>query len=983
MPVNLETLQIQFEIKDATGKKIKDLQKKLNELENPEIQVDTSEAERAIDELRDEAERTALETTVSADTTEARRAIRNLEGVADDVDAGEVDINASVRGVEEAIQDVTGAADGVDGGDVSIGGDDTGFGDAVEGVTGAADGVDGGDANIGGDDTGFSDAIADVTGAADGVDGGDANIGGNATGFETVVSGVNRTVQNLPDGNVDIMANPADADSDIEGIETRLRGIESPEIEPRVDLTEAESGFDKLRKLMLGAGLVEFGKSALEFSYNVVNEANAANSINNRIENLGGDYAAKRISEFTREMNKLYGFNESGLAGMTTDFVGIFKGTGMPLEDALDKGIEMTKYAIDYASALDKTPGEIAEIFMSVMKGNTETADSAAIYGLTADAIDARIDEMLGINKATGAQLEELQKEKEQNLALYKSLAFFDIMKENADETMGFTGDWARTANEFGNQMTIIEDKWKTLRESIGQFLLPVATEIAGAVSSILTAVQSVFSTGGDTFVDRLEGYFGTAEMTEEERNALVNSVVGPVSAINEALKTATEELNQNIANHEMAASNLMTMLQRYYYGAGAPGEEEANAAFQSYFDTGMATIAQGEDSLVAMFTSFVGTEDEWNTALQTAINGIETYYKGIRQEFVTQSAELKKLIDESIADQIIDAEELAEIRRAQVNASGELVKAVMIDNQAAAQMRVDEFQKKGDYSARSIKKLNDDLMESVDTNKEALLTEYGKMKEAIYKVAAYNQDWYARDAEGYLKASGGVKPLTAQEMLVETDAMVEQMLAQMEADAANMTARTLHSGIYGRASDLITGYEYEPSGYNQSDAAYLEKAISKDIGSMMYEMRDYVKSFKDIKSRGGVLGKEAEDLIAMYDLFDTHGNLLSVDGLLRWSMDTNTATVEDFLRKAMEVFGADYQFPSVTPADVSGLPAGGGEMADYLGFANFSMLNELVQSVNQFPDTITVESHVYVDGYELGKATEEAIITYDKSTGQ
>ncbi len=999
MALNLETLQIQFEIKDNTGNKIKELQKKLQQIKATEVQIDTTEAERAIDDLREQLEDATGEVQVNADTRQARQEIKSLAGAASSVDAGDVTIGANTDAFDAAVRGLANAADGVDAGDASIGGDDAAFREELSGVEGAAEGTDAGDADIGGDDAGFRATLSGVVGAADGtdagdasiggdaaefreelnstsgaadtIDGGEVDIGGDASDFNATAAGVRTSVSSLPDGDVSIYGEANDALRDIESVDDAIGDLDTdPTITPEVELSGVQSGLRQFTKLMAGAGLMKLGASAFDFATDAVGLAYEAQAVNNQIQNIAGDYGLEMIGDFTKEMNKKYGFNEAGLAEMTKNFVGVFAGSGMAVDEALEKGIEMARYAIDYASALDMTPGEIGEIFMSVLKGNTEVADSASIYGLTGDALNAKAEELAGKTMA----------EMGNEASKYKAMAFFEIMKYNADETMGFTGDWERTADEYGNQMTMIEEKWKTIEESIGKTLLPLANTIVGAINGVLDAVDNILNPEDTTsFAARLQGFFGTNEMTIEERKAMVEGIVGPINDVSNGLKTATEELNAQVKNHETAANNLAEMIQKYYITGSLVDKETVDAAMDTYYVTGIKTIDQSQESLLDMFMAFGGTEEEWLAASDGVVANIQAYYKGIKDEFKTQSEELRKVINDAIADGVIDMTEQAAIREQQLKTSQTMLQATMIDTSANMQMRLDEFEKAGDYSAKAIQKLNDDLMESVKTSKSELKAEYDIMREAVYKVAAYNQAWYERDAEGFKAATGLEKPMTAQEMLAETDAMYEQMLAQMDADAADTVARALYGGTYGNAASLIMGYKYEDSGSDYVNKERFNNALKSDIGSIMIGTKKYVDFFKDVKNRGGVLGKEAEDLIAMYDLFYSYGGeAFSADGRATWGLNHGT-TVEDFLKYAAEVFGYEFEIPTVTPGEMDIGAGVAGEGAS----GGWSVFTEMATVLSNFPDTITVESHVYVDGYELGKATEEATITYDKSTGQ
>lgn len=1113
MALNLETLQIQFEIRDNTGSKLKKLQKQLAGVEDPEIDVNTQEAEKKIKELQKTAEDLEIEAEIDADTKGAKKKIDDLEkeaksisgatveiggdksgfdavlktvqgaaeninagsadiggdksgfdtvansvsGSADDIDAGAADIGgdksgfddvaASVKGAAENIDagnadiggdksgfeavvatvkgaaddinagsadiggdksgfdtvlqtvkgaaeninagsagiggdksgfesvksSVEGAADGIDAGSADIGGDKSAFTVVVSTLKGAADGIDAGSANIGGDKSGFESVAATVKGAADGIDAGSANIGGDKSGFDSTVASVRISVGSLPGGSVTISGFAEDALNDIQSVIEKIGQIpKDPTTTPKVNTNEAEKGLRSLWNTMKAIGLVAAGKKAFEFAMSTVDDAYAGQSVENRIMNLGGNaleksHALDRVYGFTGEMNEKYGFNESSLAGMVANFAAAYKGLGQNLDTAVDSAVEMANLAIDTASALDKTPGEIADLYMSVIKGNTEVADSAGIFGMTIDSLNDRIDETLGISalesiekrtKEEEARLKELKEYRDKNIKLLQAEEFLSVAKENAS-SLGYTGDLERTQSEFGNQRTKLTEQWKTLREDIGEFLLPAATDASGALNTLMTAVSGWMETlGQSSFTQELTDYFGTATMSQEQQKKIVDGIVGPIKAINEGVANEMAALDAVIGTYKQKYSNFSKLLE-LYYGTGEVDESNLMQAFQEMEKAGVDAAMQSRMSLTEMFLDYTGTSDEWNEAREAGIAGINSYYDGMIGAIEEKHAALEKALKEAMEDGVFSSEEKANLTRQQQEAAAETLQVARIEYRAATMMELDRLYASGSYSAESLDQLFQKAREASSAQRKQMEVDYNAMAAKFYAIAEWERIEYEKDPEAYI-AKYGRGPATAAEMLEGAKAEQERALAQMDADLIGQLARFSIGGVEKIAAQYTEGMDF---------ADFLNK-----IGAPMEQFAWLALQIGAAQSQGLELAPEALALLDYYN---------STAGYIYQTVQSGNYNGSDRDLPAVAPFGIQLDpYARLMPnasSYISDPFAGIGSGIDDK-MTNFA--NDLSGALESIPDKIVVESHVYVGGYELGKATEEATITYNTSTG-
>ena len=984
MAINLETLQIQFEVRDNTGSKLKKLQSQLDRMESPEIGADTQQAQKKIQDLKQATEEMEVEMEVGADTDDA----------------------------EKKLKKVSQSAKTIGGVNVEIGGDRSGFDAVANTVKGAAENIDAGDADIGGDRSRFDTVTGAITGAADDIDAGDAEIGGDKTQFDRAVGDVKDSVGTLPDGNVTIYGNPDDAKKDIEEVDNLIDELpEKPQITPEVDTREAEGGIKKIWNMMKAVGIVAAGKKVFEFGMSAANEAYAAQAVKNQIENLGGTKAQDRIDAFTKEMYDAYGLNEAGLAAMAKNFSAVFKGTGMELDDALDKGIEFTRMTIDYASALDKTPGEAADYFMSILRGNTEVADSIGIYGFTADVLSSMVDDMNGLTdlenelaaiekkrataeeslakanpgsaqadkekqrlkeydeqeKALKAQIEQQKKLNADTLARDKAMAVFNVAKNNAD-IMGFTGDWERTYGEYGNQTTLLGENWKTLKEDIGNFLLPAATDATNALNSLMQSVSGWLETMGEsTFSKQLSDYFGTAEMTEAQKQQIIDGIVGPVEEINSRVTTAMNGLNTTLDGYKTANANLMKLLG-IFYGTGEVDEAQVDNAYNELLEAARETLTTGEDTLIEMFLAYTGTSEQWAEAEQAGVAGINAYYDGLTKAVEEKHAAFKAMLDEAMADGTFTREEMTTIKQAAMETARTTLEGSQISYGAATQQYLDDMAKKGEFSAESIHSLYTGAFEAAADERAKMEEDYNALRQKMYEVAEANRREYEKDPAAYIEKYGAA-PATAQEMLAGAQAEYDLALVEMEANLTDQISRFMMQGYLNGLEQIFT--KFKTGEYDGVEAA-------SEIGKLFGNLKPLGDK---LIAHEAFLGESGKTMLNIYRFLEAFTVPEPVSGR-NWEstvysegVDLPTFELIDFVnQKFMELFPSSYEsltnfdlFPNVPSTETiySGMTAAANDIR--------SAGESLGDFASSLPDRIVVEAHLNVGGYEFGVAAAES----------
>ena len=217
-----------------------------------------------------------------------------------------------------------------------------------------------------------------------------ANTGGAVSNIQKLEAQAKR----LKGGKMKVDADTKAAVKNIEGVQDAANDLKDKDFEVNADVSNATSALGKLGKLLSTYGLLQGAKKVFTIAVDLVGEGYNKTSVNNRLEMLLPENAQSEIRAYADEMNKLYGLNETGLISMSTNFASAFVGMGVEADQAARYAERLSEAAIDYASALDKTPAEVSDTIMSLMRGNTAVADNIGLFGLTVDKLNKQAKEL-------------------------------------------------------------------------------------------------------------------------------------------------------------------------------------------------------------------------------------------------------------------------------------------------------------------------------------------------------------------------------------------------------------------------------------------------------------------------------------------------------------------------------------------------------------------------------------------------------------
>lgn len=684
---------------------------------------------------------------------------------------------------------------------------------------------------------------------------GDVDVTADTSEAEGKLKAVAKQAQSLPDADIDVTADTTAAERQLKSVAKQANELPDAKITVKVDSAEAEkqlrdggSGLfmaGGIKGAAIVGGAVTLGKGG----YDLAETAYGAQSAQNRLEILLPEEAVTRVERYSRAMYDLYGLNETATKSRVTNFASVFRGIGVETGTAVEYAERMSDAAIDYASALDKTPQEVTDIMMSLMRGNTAVADNIGLFGLTVDKLNKKAEEL----EAEGLMPENIDEESR------KYIALLHILEENAD-VQGFTGDWARTSDEFGNQVSILGEQWQTLKEKAGALLLPAANWIVGGLNDILNAISG-FGLEEQGFQKQIEGYFGGVELTEESINDIVEKATGPTKQIVSGIKQAQADLDAAFTTYEAAYFDFWNKMNTIWITGApvTPGLEEELAASWDYLET---TLIDGENSLIrtqrdAIITYINSlnamTGFQWNSAAENGVKAVDGYFSKMEARAMELSNEMSALMRQVFEDGIITDEEWQMIQQKNTEIAKFNAEKITIQNKARMQRIADEGAGITHGSASELMKL---LLEESSATKKEIDTAYSATKDWYYTNAAEQQAEYEKDPAAYIEKYGSA-PLSAVEQMKADgiDQMYSAAIAAADAEIADVIGKTY-------IAPLNEGLEKELS---QMDENTTNQEFFERYMMPLFSNWEVYDMFSNILSNGGTLSPENMDFYNRY----------------------------------------------------------------------------------------------------------------------
>ena len=694
------------------------------------------------------------------------------------VETLEIQIKATSKDLKKSISDAKREFSALDDqASVSISADISEAADAIDELEDRASDIEGGTVEIDGDIDDAEDAIDDIEGQAENVEGGTVEIDGDIEDAEDAIDDIEDQAANVQGGELVITADTSDAMDQMDAVEGKAKGIVS---------------------LMKAAGLVAFGKMAADFAMESIDAAsNKIDGVETRVDLLLRNSAGAReeLYGYAQEMYDLYGFNKTGILDMSAGFVSALKDS-YGEDQAVAMAERLTSAAIDYAYAVGKTPGEVADIFMSLLRGRGQAAAQLDILDLTTEKIEETMQaldaEKTGLPKGWEAMSDEQKK-------FYAGL----LLIEKKSDELGYTGYLENNYNTYAVQNERLAQEWQTTKELTGTVLYDIATNVKTYTADILHAINE-YAEGMNksTFAKDTEGYFGNMELTEVDISNIVSIITAPVSQITDAVADLKKKLGQAEKDLRTAYSDFEKALFMQEEGVGDAADTVAAAE-----KMGEEAIAKNEAkarSLGEVFVAFVDPEDPaWAEATSLALTAIDTYYNALNDKVNERTEALVQALKDGNTEL---ARELAtQQMEAAFNDSRYAVMAkqeLALDNAAQGV----DWGKEGVLSAETVEKLVKAATEATSEERAQLKTARDNLLVGLLEAL-----YYQADQEGWSEETRIAKVAEVKASVNDRyDAALAEMDASMRAKVWDVVmANGMDQLLQNAKEEVLSGDSY------------------------------------------------------------------------------------------------------------------------------------------------------------------------------
>lgn len=365
-----------------------------------------------------------------------------------------------------------------------------------------------------------------------------------------------------------------------------------------------------------------FGKirDAIDISSSLTEVENVVRTTFGKYESLVNDFAADSIQKF--------GMSELSVKQFASRFQAMGVAMGFPQGKMADMSVQLTKLTADMASFYDVAQSDVAEDLESIFTGQTRPLRT---YGL--DLTQATLKEW-ALTQGIEANFKTMTQAE-------KAMLRYQYVMAN---TAAAQGDFARTADTWHNQVTILKQSFQQLAGIVGGALINAFKPLVKTLNAVLQKVIQ-FAT---MVTDALGSIFGwkyeasdvgiTDDLADSYGNvadAANNAANGTKKAAKEAKKStrAFDELKVISSNKDKGSSGSGSGSSGG--GGGASGSSGKLVAADTIFKDYKSSIKNLEDlgkSIRNALVNAVGGID-WDSIYAKAKNfgsGFATFLNGL-----------------------------------------------------------------------------------------------------------------------------------------------------------------------------------------------------------------------------------------------------------------------------------------------------------------------------------------------------------------
>ena len=240
--------------------------------------------------------------------------------------------------------------------------------------------------------------------------------------------------------------------------------------------SKIESSMNKISNKLsaIGKGMTLVGGAITLISIGLVKAASDAEETASKFAVVFQD-VADEANKSAKNLADNFGLSANAAKQLLSNTGDLLTGFGFTGAAALDLSTKVNELAVDLASFTNFSGGAegASQALTKALLGERESVKALGISILETD-VKAKVLEMTK---------QGLTFETERQAKAYATLLIAQQQSKNA------MGDFARTQDSFANQMRILKARINDLVVSLGEKLLPIATELIGRVTKIVTKI--------------------------------------------------------------------------------------------------------------------------------------------------------------------------------------------------------------------------------------------------------------------------------------------------------------------------------------------------------------------------------------------------------------------------------------------------------------------------------------------------------------
>lgn len=304
--------------------------------------------------------------------------------------------------------------------------------------------------------------------------------------------------------------------------------------------------------------LVNNLKYFFQYFSKIVNDASDYAEILNKFEvsfnKINSPESYQKNLEFINKLSKAYGFSRQVLMDYTATFNNMLKSLkGLTDDGAAMIARSLTLMAIDYSSLFNKNIESTMLAFQSMLSGSIRPIRGASGFDVSDTTIMALYKEFGGTKSSR--ELSQIEKRLLRIIAVEQQL-----------EKAGAKGDFAKTIENFSNQMKILQSQLTEFGSTWGQLILYNLKPVVQFINGLLMALNAL----GDKFIkikekadgvkfsDEFNGLQDTADIVDNVSES-VDNLTGKLLGLDQinTLGSSTNGVNGALSIDPVIIKNL------------------------------------------------------------------------------------------------------------------------------------------------------------------------------------------------------------------------------------------------------------------------------------------------------------------------------------------------------------------------------------------------------------------------------------------